>query len=131
MDWWRDSSHAYKDNSTIYLVNITTVIILVFYFICLISITTIFVLVIFLFPLLLLKRALTLQLLLLLGVLSLLRRFIPIWNTRMVSSISSVSLPREFYLDSRIYNIPDKIWDKCMEGKDKGRNRVLWVRDYR
>ena len=60
VNWWRDSGYACKDNSTIYLVDVTAVVILVSYFICLMSIATLFTLVIFLFPLLLLKRALTL-----------------------------------------------------------------------
>ena len=42
----------------------------------------------------------------------------------MVSSISSVSLPREFCLNRRIYNVPDKIKDRYMREKDRGRDRV-------
>ena len=92
---------------------------------CLVSITTLFVSVIFLFSFLLLKRVLTSQLLLLLGVLFPLREFIPIWNARMVSSVSSVSLPREFCLNSKKYNILDKIRDGCMREKNRGGNVVL------
>ena len=124
VDWWRDSGYACKGNSTICLVDVAIVIILVSYFICLMSIATFFALVIFIFPLLLLKRALTLQLLLLLEVLSPLRRFIPIWDARIVNSISGISLPRKFCLNSRIYNIPNKIWDICIEEKDRDRNKV-------
>jgi len=53
------------------------------------------------------------------------------WNAKMASSISGVSLPREFCLDSRIYNILGKIRDRYMKGEDRGRNRVLQVRDCR
>ena len=129
VNWWRYSSYACKGNNTVYLVDIAIVIILVPYFICLVSIAIFFVLVIFLFSLLLLKRILTLQLLLLLRVLFPLRRFIPTWNARMTSGISSVSLSREFHLNSRMYNILGKIRDVYMEENDRGRNRVLWVRD--
>jgi len=89
------------------------------------SIATLFVLVIFLFSLLLLKRALTLQLLLLLGVFFPLREFITMWNTRMASSINSVSPPKEFCLDSRMYNISGKVRDRCMGEKNRGKNGAL------
>ena len=46
------------------------------------------------------------------------------WNVRMASSISNVSLLREFCLNSRIYNILGKIRDRYMRGKDRGGNRV-------
>ena len=88
------------------------------------NIATSFVLVIFLFPLLLLKRALTLQLLLLLGVLFLLRGFIPMWNARIANSISSIILSREFCLNGKMYNILGKVRDKYMGERDKGRNRI-------
>ena len=39
----------------------------------------------------------------------------------MASSINSISLPREFCLDSRMYNILGKVRDGCMERKDKGK----------
>ena len=131
VSWWRNSGHTCKDNSTFCLVDITTVIILISYFICWVSITTLFVLVIFLFSLLLLKRTLTLQLLLLLGVLFPLKRFIPTWNAKMASGISDVSPPEEFCLNSRIYNIIGKIRDRYIEEKNRDRNEVPWVRDCR
>ena len=43
----------------------------------------------------------------------------------MASNINSVSLSREFCLDSRTYNILDKVRDRCMGGKDRGGNGVL------
>jgi len=128
---WRNSSHTYKDNSTVHLINIATIIILVSCFIYLVSIATFSTLVIF-FSLLLLKRTLTLQillLLLLLRVLFLLRRFIPIWNARMVSNISSISPLKEFCLNSRAYNIPSKSRDRCMKRKNRDKNGIPWVRD--
>ena len=75
VNWWINSGHAYKGNNTICLVDVTTVIILVFYFICLVSIAILFPLVTLLSSLLLLRKTLTLQLLLLLRVLFLLREF--------------------------------------------------------
>jgi len=42
----------------------------------------------------------------------------------MVSSISGVSLSREFYLDGRTYNILGKIRDRYIREKDGGGNRV-------
>ena len=130
VNWWRDSGYAYKGNSTICLVDVAAIIILVFYFICLVSIATLFTLVIF-FLLLLLKRALTLQLLLLLEVLFPLRGFISTWDARIANSISSVSPPREFCLNKRMYNIPDKIRDGYMKENDRGGNRIPQVRNYR
>ena len=47
------------------------------------------------------------------------------WNTRMASSINSVSPPKEFCLDSRMYNISGKVRDRCMGEKNRGRNGVL------
>lgn len=49
----------------------------------------------------------------------------------MTSSISGVSLLKEFCLNVRIYNIPGKIRDKCMREKDRGGNEVPQVRDCR
>ena len=43
----------------------------------------------------------------------------------MESSISSVSLPREFHLNSKMYNILGKIRDVYIEEKNRGKNRVL------
>ena len=60
---------------------------------------------------------------LLLGVL-LLELFISIWNTRVVSSISSVSLPEELYLDGRIYNIPSKVRDGYVDKEKRDRNKI-------
>ena len=131
VNWWRDSGYACKSNSTICLVDVAAIIILVFYFIRLVSIATLFTLVIFLFLLLLLKRALTLQLLLLLEVLFPLRGFISTWDARIAKSISSVSPPREFCLNKRMYNIPDKIRDWYMEENDRGGNGILQVRNCR
>jgi len=76
------------------------------------------------FSLLLLKRTLTLWLLLL-GVFFSLREFISMWNARIVGGISSVSSPINLYLDSRIYNIPYKIRDRCIRRKNKGKNGIL------
>jgi len=60
-----------------------------------------------------------------------LRGFIPIWNARIVSSISVVSLSREFCLNSRVYNIQSKVRDGPIREKNKGRNGISWVRDCR
>ena len=109
----------------VYQANIAAIIILVSYFICLVGITTFFALVTLLFPLLLLRRTLTLQLLLLLEVLFPLREFITIWNTRIMNNISTISLSREFCLNSRIYNIPSKVRDRCMKRENRHRDRIL------
>ena len=77
------------------------------------------------FALLIFLRTLTLQLLLLLGVLFSLSRFISTQNVRMASSINSVSPSREFYLNNRMYNILGKIRDRYIEEKDRDRNEVL------
>ena len=121
---WRNGSYACKYNSTVCLIDIAVIIILVFYFICLVDITIFFASVTLLFSLLLLRRTLTLQLLLLLEVLFPLRRFISIWNARIVGSISGVSLPREFCLNSIMYNILSKVRDRHMRRKNKGRDRI-------
>ena len=42
----------------------------------------------------------------------------------MVSSISSVSLSREFCLNNRAYNILSKIRDKCIRKRNKDRNKI-------
>jgi len=46
------------------------------------------------------------------------------WNAKIASSISSVSPLREFYLNSKIYNILDKIRDRCIRGKNRDGNGV-------
>jgi len=46
------------------------------------------------------------------------------WNARMVSNISGVSLPREFCLNSRTYNILSKVRDKHMKRKNRGRDGI-------
>ena len=61
---------------------------------------------------------------LLLGVL-LLELFISIYNIIVVSSISSISLSRELYLDGRIYNIPSKVRDKYIDKEKRNRNGIL------
>jgi len=61
----------------------------------------------------------------LLGVLFPLREYISIWNTRMINSISSISLLREFCLNGRIYNILNKIGDKYIKRKKRDRNTIL------
>jgi len=38
INWWRNSGHTCKDNSTVCLIDVTAIIILVSYFICLVSI---------------------------------------------------------------------------------------------
>ena len=43
----------------------------------------------------------------------------------MVSGVSGVNLPREFCLNSKTYNILDKIRDKYMREKNRGGNGVL------
>ena len=43
----------------------------------------------------------------------------------MASSISRVSLSRKFHLNSRIYNISDKIKDRYVREKDRDGNKVL------
>ena len=53
------------------------------------------------------------------------------WNARIVSSISGVSLPREFCLNSRVYNIQSKVRDGPIREKNRGRNGISWVRDCR
>ena len=60
---------------------------------------------------------------LLLGVI-LLELFIPIWNTRVVSSINSISLLREICLGSRIYNILSKVRDRYVNKEKRGRNGI-------
>jgi len=42
----------------------------------------------------------------------------------MTSGISGISLPREFCLDSRIYNILDKIRNRYMREKDRDGNGI-------
>ena len=42
----------------------------------------------------------------------------------MASSISGVSLSKEFLLNSRVYNILSKIEDKYMKEKNRGRNEI-------
>ena len=43
----------------------------------------------------------------------------------MIDGINSVSLLREFSLNSRIYNILSKIGDKHIRRKKRGRNIIL------
>jgi len=43
----------------------------------------------------------------------------------MINSISSISLLREFYLNGRIYNILNKIGDKYIKRKKRGKNIIL------
>ena len=47
------------------------------------------------------------------------------WDAKMVSSTSSISPPRELCLNSRMYNISGKVRNRCIEGKDRDRDRVL------
>ena len=46
-------------------------------------------------------------------------------DARIVSSISIISSSREFCLNIRTYNISDKIRNRYIRGKSKGRDGVL------
>ena len=47
-------------------------------------------------------------------------------NTRIASNISSISLPREFYLNNRAYNIPSKIINEHIKRKNRDKNKILY-----
>jgi len=46
------------------------------------------------------------------------------WNIRVVSSISSVSLPEKLCLNGKTYNILNKIEDGYMNKKKRDKNRI-------